>query len=116
MADVPYMLEWPLHPYYDLKANISDLASAHLSAEVMARLGITYEFLRCIMQMDDDWMRVMHYTPYDWGKMGFTRADALEMGHQRLQWVFPEEETDAVMLKVSSVSLERAHANSLSFK
>ncbi len=103
LSDVPWMLEWPLHPCYDLKANISDLATEHFSAEVMARLGITYEFLRTLMHMDDNWMRILRYTPHEWARMGFTREDALEMGRQRLQWVFPEEEFDGVLLKVSSV-------------
>ena len=102
LADVPWMLEWPLHPIYDLHANLGDLATAHLSANVMARLGITYDFLRSIMNMSDDWMRVLHYSPPEWAQMGFTDQDVREMGFQRVQWVFQGEEFDAVLIRVSS--------------
>ena len=102
LSDVPAMLEWPLHPVYDLQANVSDLATMHYSPTVMARLGITYDFLRNIMGMDDDWMRVLRYSPREWAQMGFTREDAMEMGVQRVQWVFSMD-YDALVLQVSSV-------------
>ena len=102
LADVPWMLEWPLHPVYDLHANLGDLATAHLAANVMAKLGITYDFLRSIMNMTDDWMRVLHYSPQEWALMGFTDHDVREMGVQRVQWVFAGEEFDAVLIRVSS--------------
>jgi hypothetical protein len=68
----------------------------------MARLGITYDFLRSIMNMSDDWMRVLHYSPPEWAQMGFTDHDVREMGFQRVQWVFQGEEFDAVLIRVSS--------------
>lgn len=109
LADVPFMLDWPLHPVYDLGANISDLATMHYAPDVLGRLGITYEFLRQIMHMDDDWMRVLHYAPQEWARIGFTREDALAMGRKRVEWVFAED-FDAVVLKVSSVLPCAAHA------
>lgn len=105
LADVPHMVEWPLHPVYDLRANISDLATMHYDARLMRQLGITYEFMRTLMHMDDDWMRVLHYTPAEWAEMGFTREDALHMGRRRIEWVFSGCDFDAVVMRVSSVLL-----------
>lgn len=102
LSDVPFMLDWPLHPVYDLGANISDLATMHYPPSVLSRLGITYEFLRELMHMDDDWMRVLHYSPQEWAHIGFTREDALAMGRKRVEWVFSEG-FDTTVLKVSSV-------------
>lgn len=56
--DVEMMLEWPLHPIRDLKGNLSDLARMHYPPRVLARLGITYEYLRGVLNMDDSWMQV----------------------------------------------------------
>lgn len=101
LGDVPAMLEWPLHPIYDLGANIGDLATMHYSPEVMLRLGITYPFLRDCMHMDDDWMRVLRYSPSEWGMMGFTRQEAVCMGKARVEWVFSVA-YDAVVMQASS--------------
>ena len=103
MRDVPHMLDWPLHPVLDLKANISDLATSHYQPSVMMDLGISYGFLRNYMCMDDDWMRVLHYTPSEWAQMGFTRDDAINMGRKRVEWVFGTS-YESLTMQVSSAN------------
>ena len=103
LKDVPHMLEWPLHPVYDLKANVSDLASQHYEVPVLKRLGITYQFLRELMYMDDDWMRVLRYTAHEWAELGFTREDGMEMGKERVEWVFGCD-YHVLLLRVSAVA------------
>lgn len=83
------------------QANISDLATNHYPASVMMKLGISYGFMRNYMRMDDDWMRVLHYTPAEWAEMGFTREDAAKMGRKRVEWVFSTP-YDALVVQVSS--------------
>lgn len=104
MNDVPLMLAWPLHPVYDLHANVDDLAASHYAPSVLRKLGITYDFLRTFMHMDDDWMRIMRYNPSEWAEIGFSREDVYAMGARRIQWVFSLN-LDAVMLQVSSVDV-----------
>ncbi len=104
LADVPSMVEWPLHPVQHLRANIGDLATMHFSPALMQRLGITYTFLRTYMRMNDDWMKLLHYTPAEWAAMGFGRDQAVAMGRKRIEWVFEPMEFNALVMVVSSAA------------
>ena len=103
MSDVPLMVEWPLHPVQHLRANLGDLATARYPPALMLRLGITYEYLRQGMRMDDDWMRVMHYSPVEWAEIGFGRDQAVAMGRKRIEWVFEPMDFDTLVMLVSTV-------------
>jgi hypothetical protein len=89
--DVCSMTAWPLHPVHDLRGNISDLASMHYPASVLRDLGITYAYLRDDMHMDDEWMRMMRYTPAEWAVLGMKKQDVVDMGRQRVSDVFQME-------------------------
>jgi hypothetical protein len=89
--DVCSMTAWPLHPVHDLRGNISDLASMHYPASVLRDLGITYAYLRGDMHMDDEWMRMMRYTPAEWAVLGMKKQDVVDMGRQRVSDVFQME-------------------------
>lgn len=56
------MLEWPLHPIKHLRGNLSDLASAHYPPRVLMKLGVTYEYMRDVLNMSDQWMQVIYYS------------------------------------------------------
>lgn len=103
LRDVPSMVEWPLHPVQHLRANLGDLATAHYQPALMLRLGITYEYLRQGMRMDDDWMRVLRYKPNEWAEIGFGRDQAVAMGRRRVEWVFEPMDFDSLVMLVSSV-------------
>lgn len=100
-GEVVPMKAWPLHPVMDLKGNISDLASMHYPPHVLYHLGITYAYLREVLRMDDEWMRMLRYTPAEWATMGFTHKDAEGMGAKRLRDVF-RMEPDCVLLAMSA--------------
>jgi hypothetical protein len=102
-GEVPLMTAWPLHPVQDLKGNISDLASMHYAASTLYELGITYEYLREVMKMDDEWMRMMRYTPTEWAQMGFARKHAASMGRKRVQDVF-KMDYDALLLAIAAAA------------
>jgi hypothetical protein len=87
--DVPYMICWPLHPVEDLNGDISDLATMHYDAKVLKSLGLSYQFMRRELKMDDDWMRMLRYKPREWKEhLGFDERCANEMGEQRVAKVF----------------------------
>lgn len=98
--DVERMLAWPLHPIYHLSGNISDLASMRYPPAVLRRLGITYDYLRTDMFMDDAWMKMLSYTPDQWAEIGFTRSHAAAMGKFRLLDIFGLD-YDSVMMSVA---------------
>jgi len=102
LSEVASMVEWPLHPVLHLRANIGDLATMHFPPALLRRLGITYEFMRSQMRMDDDWMKIMHYGPGEWANIGFGRSQAVAMGRKRVEWVFEPMEFDALVMAVSS--------------
>lgn len=101
--DVESMLAWPLHPIRDLKGNLSDLASMHYPPRVLVALGITYEYMRRVLRMDDSWMHILRYTPREWSQLGFTKDHASDMGKLRVQSVFFME-YDALVLMVAASS------------
>jgi hypothetical protein len=100
-ADVPFMAEWPLHPVSHLKGNIGDLAGMHYSPLLMRSLGITYDYMRDVLKMDDEWMRYMRYTPSDWVIMGFTQQHAAAMGKKRVDDVF-KMDYDTLLLAMAA--------------
>ena len=101
--DVEAMLEWPLHPVQHLRGNLSDLASLHYRPHVLVKLGITYDYMRGVLNMDDRWMRVLKYTPKEWVQLGFGRQQALEMGRKRVEAMFAGSDYDALMLMVGAL-------------
>jgi hypothetical protein len=94
------MLCWPLHPINHLSGNISDLAAMRYPPAVLRRLGITYDYLRTEMHMDDRWMKMLSYMPNEWGEIGFTRSHAAAMGRLRLLEIFGLDH-DTVMMRVA---------------
>lgn len=101
-GDVERMLPWPLHPVYHLNGNISDLAAVKYPPSVLRRLGITYDYLRTDMFMDDAWMKVLSYAPNEWAEIGFTRSHAAAMGRFRLLEIFGLD-YDTVMMRIAGV-------------
>jgi hypothetical protein len=57
------------------------------------------DYMRSRMFMDDDWMKLLHYSPSEWAE----RVHAQGMGKHRVEWVFSAD-YDTVVLKVSSSS------------
>ena len=86
--EVPHMVCWPLHPIEDLKGDISDLATMRYDARVLKSLGLSYHFMRRELKMDDEWMRMLRYTPAEWAELGFTKQCAEDMGRKRASSVF----------------------------
>lgn len=99
--DVERMLAWPLHPIHHLSGNISDLASMRYKPSVLRKLGITYEYLRTEMCMDDKWMKMFSYEPNQWAEIGFTRFHATAMGPYRLLEVFGLDQ-DTVLMRIAA--------------
>jgi hypothetical protein len=101
LSDVELMVAWPLHPINDLEGNISDLVALHYQPHVHRALGITYSYLRTVLGMDDEWMRMMQYTPLQWAEMDFTKQDAVDMGRRRIYNVFGMD-YDCLILTMAS--------------
>jgi hypothetical protein len=102
-CDVPVMKEWPLHPVLHLRGNISDLAGMHYAPSVMRAIGITYEYMRDCLKMDDNWMRMMRYSPSEWVHMGFTQQHAASMGRKRVDDVF-KMDYDTLLLAMAAAA------------
>lgn len=103
LCDVPSMAStWKLHPITHLRGDISDLATMRYRPDVLEKLGINYSYMRKELLMDDDWMKMLKYRPFEWNKyLGFTREDADAMGDVRIFKVFG---MDTVMLKLAMTS------------
>jgi hypothetical protein len=102
-GDVPAMKDWPLHPVLHLRGNISDIAGMHYAPSVMCAIGITYDYMRDCLKMDDEWMRMMRYTPAEWVQMGFTQQHAAAMGRKRVDDVF-KIEYDTLLLAMAAAA------------
>jgi hypothetical protein len=102
--DVRTMVAWPLHPVHDLKGNISDLATMHYPTATLKDLGITYAYLRDTLSMDDEWMRMMRYSPAEWVAIGLTKKDVVDMGRHRASDVF-RMDYDVLLLAIAAASL-----------
>jgi len=107
-AQVPRMVGWPLHPVRDLKGNIGDLATMHYSVRTLRQLAITYEYLRAELSMDDEWMKMLRYSPSEWSDLGFERHHVKEMGQQRVQFVFGMD-TDLLLLSMAAAMHHHHH-------
>lgn len=99
--DVEALSDWPLHPIHHLHGDLSSLATMHYPPRVLSKLDITFDFMRDVLNMDDNWMVVLRYNPKEWGEMGFRKHHAVEMGRNRVERVF-DVNYDAVLLVLAA--------------
>lgn len=68
-------------------------------SRLLQRLGITYEYMRRDLLMDDDWMKMLRYKPFEWNRfLNFDNKCAHDMGDLRVFKVFG---MDVNMLKLA---------------
>lgn len=104
LSDVPHMTLWPLHPIKHLRGDISDLATMRYDASVLSSMGITYPYMRKELLMDDEWMKMLHYKPWEWCQhLNFDTQCAEDMGSMRTFKVFGMD-VDMLKLAMSSSS------------
>lgn len=90
-SDVPYMLEFPLHPITHLGGNIATLIDYQYPPEVLQKLRITYRLLKEGLYMNTQWMMMFHFTLAEWQMLGFTRADLGAMDTHEIMAVFESD-------------------------
>lgn len=75
LADCPRMRPWDAHPVRDFRADLADIVGMHWPADVMGKMGVTYDDL-LQLGLTADTMTLFNYTLLMWASMGFRRQHA----------------------------------------
>lgn len=78
LDDINFLLTWSTHPIRDMKADLADIAKMNWPADVLKKLGVTYEDL-CEIGMTHQTMSLFKLSLHGWSSIGFRRAHASEI-------------------------------------
>ena len=80
LADCPRLCPWDAHPIRDLHADLADLLQARWTADVLSRLGVSYEDLKGVGLIPENMSLFSWITLAGWATLGFRRehADAVQ--------------------------------------
>ena len=76
---VPALAEFPLHPIQHLQGDMSTLAQMKYPPKVLLTLGLDFEKLQELHQMDPRWMKMLGLHPNEWMDLGMTTDHVNEM-------------------------------------
>lgn len=96
-GDVPYMLDWPLHPIRDLKGNLAVIVEHKYDVKTLLKLGLGYNVLKQ-MGLTCEWMNMMEFSLRDWLDLGMTSTDANQMSDGEIAKLFGTDRNNLALV------------------
>lgn len=85
---VPYMVDFPLHPIMHLHGDISTLIQYEYPPATLKKIGIDYDYLCSVLKITPQWMAMFRFTVSDWIYLGLTKENIDAMNDQEVQSAF----------------------------
>ena len=80
LSECPLMVDpWGAHPVRDFGADLGDIAGQRWPAELMQRMGVTYQDLKELGLTPEGMVLFTHITLHGWAQLGLTRADVVHV-------------------------------------
>ena len=97
LADCPLMIDpWGAHPVRDFGADLGDVAGQNWPADLMQRMGVTYQDLVGVGLTPPSMALFSSITLLGWGQLGLTRAEVAAMPEPVLARLFRMTKADVM--------------------
>jgi hypothetical protein len=97
LADCPSMVEpWGAHPVRDFKADLGDIAGQNWPADLLQRMGVTYQDLVGVGLTPASMALFSSITLLGWAQLGLTRAEVAGIPEPMLVRLFRMTKADVM--------------------